>query len=104
MFVGSRSRKWISEWGSIAQDWRSRGFSCGLWVDPPGQVWEDYMHTTEELLMVLEGESELEMQGRVFRPKVGEEGWGNHGPVAVWVQGKLRRQSSAGIQVLAEGI
>ena len=57
----------------IEQDWQSRGFSCGLWVDPPGQVWEDYVHATDELLMVLEGELELEMQGRVFRPKVGEE-------------------------------
>ena len=57
----------------IEQDWHSRGFSCGLWIDPPGQVWEDYMHSTDELLMVLEGELELEMQERTFRPKWGEE-------------------------------
>jgi len=55
------------------QEWSSRGFSCGLWVDPPGQVWEDYTHGTDELLMVLEGELELEMQGRSFRPRWGEE-------------------------------
>ena len=53
--------------------WRIRGFSCGLWVDPPGQVWEDYVHSTDELLMVLEGELELEMRGLAFRPKTGEE-------------------------------
>lgn len=53
--------------------WRVRGFSCGLWVDPPGQVWEDYVHSTDELLMVLEGELELEMRGTTFRPKTGEE-------------------------------
>lgn len=58
---------------TIEQGWHSRGFSCGLWVDPPGQVWEDYVHSTDELLMVLEGELELEMEGRVFRPAVGEE-------------------------------
>jgi len=57
----------------IEQNWHSRGFSCGLWVDPPRQVWEDYVHQTDELLMILEGELELEMQGRTFRPKVGEE-------------------------------
>jgi mannose-6-phosphate isomerase-like protein (cupin superfamily) len=57
----------------IEREWRVRGFSCGLWVDPPGQVWEDYVHSTDELLMVLEGELELEMQGRTFRPKMGEE-------------------------------
>ncbi len=57
----------------IERDWRARGFSCGLWVDPPGQVWEDYTHATDELVMVLEGELELEMQGKTFRPKTGEE-------------------------------
>ncbi len=58
---------------AVEQSWRSRGFSCGLWVDPPGQVWEGYTHSVDELLMIVEGELELEMQGRTFRPKVGEE-------------------------------
>lgn len=57
----------------VEQDCHSRGFSCGPWVDPPGQLWEDYVHSMDELLMVLEGELELEMQGRTFRPKQGEE-------------------------------
>jgi mannose-6-phosphate isomerase-like protein (cupin superfamily) len=57
----------------IEKSWHSRGFSCDLWVDPPGQVWEDYVHSVDELLMVVEGELELEMQGRTFRPKPGEE-------------------------------
>jgi mannose-6-phosphate isomerase-like protein (cupin superfamily) len=57
----------------VEREWGARGFSCGLWVDPPGQVWEDYVHATDELLMVLEGELELEMQGRSIRPGVGEE-------------------------------
>jgi hypothetical protein len=39
----------------IANNWKGRGFSCGLWVDPPGQVWEDYVHSTDELLMLTEG-------------------------------------------------
>ncbi len=57
----------------IKKDWQARGFSCGLWVDPPGQVWEDYVHATDELVMVLEGELELEMSGKTFRPTIGEE-------------------------------
>ena len=57
----------------VKRGWHDRGFSCGVWVDPPGQVWEEYVHATDELLMVLEGELELEMQGRTFRPKAGEE-------------------------------
>ncbi len=57
----------------VERDWRSRGFSCGLWVDPPGQVWEDYVHATDEVVIVLEGELELELQGKTFRPHIGEE-------------------------------
>jgi mannose-6-phosphate isomerase-like protein (cupin superfamily) len=57
----------------VERDWRTRGFSCGLWTDPPGQVWEGYVHGVDELLMVLEGELELEMQGRTFKSKIGEE-------------------------------
>jgi len=61
------------ERAQVERDWQARGFSCGLWVDPPGQAWEDYVHDTDELLMVLDGQLELEMQGRVFRPDAGEE-------------------------------
>ena len=57
----------------VEKDWKTRGYSCGLWVDPPGQTWEDYSHETDELLMVIEGALELEMQGKVLRPEVGEE-------------------------------
>ncbi|MCH6557576.1 MAG: cupin domain-containing protein [Nitrospirae bacterium] len=57
----------------IERDWRARGFSCELWTDGPGQEWNDFVHGTDELLLVVEGELELEMQGRIFRPKPGEE-------------------------------
>ena len=57
----------------IAKEWKARGFSCDLWVDPPGQVWEDYAHSTDELLMLMEGKLELEMQGKTFRSAIGEE-------------------------------
>ena len=57
----------------LAKDWKARGFTCGLWVDPPGQVWKDYVHSTDELLMIMEGALELEMQGKIFRPAIGEE-------------------------------
>ena len=57
----------------VENAWRQRGFSCGLWVDPPGQVWEDYVHQTDELVMVIEGDLELKFQGRRFHPAIGEE-------------------------------
>lgn len=57
----------------IERDWADRGFSCDLWVDPPGQVWEGYVHDVDEVVMVLEGEVEFEFSGKTFRPHVGEE-------------------------------
>ena len=57
----------------IAADWASRGFSCELWTDPPGQKWEDFRHATDELVVVLEGQVEFEVAGQVHHPQVGEE-------------------------------
>jgi quercetin dioxygenase-like cupin family protein len=58
---------------AVARRWRERGFSCGLWVDPPGQVWADYVHDVDELVMVVEGDVEFEVEGVVHRPRPGEE-------------------------------
>ncbi len=58
---------------SIARRWKARGFGCDLWTDPPGARWEDFVHSTDELLMVVDGELEVEMDGRVIRPRPGEE-------------------------------
>lgn len=57
----------------IAQDWQQRGFSCDLWTDPPGQVWEDFVHAVDELVILVDGRIELEMDGKTFCPKAGEE-------------------------------
>lgn len=58
---------------AVARDWQARGFSCDLWVDPPGQCWEDFVHSVDELLQLVEGRIEVEIGGQVFRPKPGEE-------------------------------
>ena len=57
----------------IADNWKSRGFSCELWTDPPGQSWEDFTHATDEVVVVLEGEMEFEVEGEVQHPEPGEE-------------------------------
>lgn len=67
------TRKGAVDADAVQRDWRERGFSCGLWVDPPGQVWEGYVHDRDELFMVVEGTLELEVKGRIYRPDVGEE-------------------------------
>ncbi|HWP58261.1 MAG TPA: cupin domain-containing protein [Candidatus Acidoferrales bacterium] len=57
----------------IRRDWARRGFSSALWVDPPGRVWAGFVHDTDELVMLLEGEEEFEIEGRRYRLKAGEE-------------------------------
>ena len=57
----------------MERDLHARGFSYGLWTDPPGQVWRNYVHNVDEVFIVVEGEMELEIQGRAFRPAIGEE-------------------------------
>lgn len=57
----------------VSKDWAARGFSCDLWVDPPGQRWEDFVHSTDELVVVLEGELEFEINGNVSHPETGQE-------------------------------
>lgn len=57
----------------IAHDWAKRGFSCALWTDAPGQRWEDFTHSTDELVYVLEGDVEFEIEGDITRPQPGDE-------------------------------
>jgi len=58
---------------TIRSDWCQRNFSCDLWIDPPGQVWADFVHATDELVMVVEGEVEFQFNGQTLRPTIGEE-------------------------------
>jgi quercetin dioxygenase-like cupin family protein len=57
----------------VAVDWAKRGFSCDLWIDPPGQRLDDFTHPTDELVIVLEGKMEFEVAGKVCHPRIGEE-------------------------------
>lgn len=57
----------------VASEWKSRGFSCDIWTDTPGQVWADFVHATDELVMLIDGEIELRFAGEVHRPQAGQE-------------------------------
>jgi quercetin dioxygenase-like cupin family protein len=63
----------MTERQQIAADWAARGFSCDLWTDPPGQRWENFTHATDEVVIVLEGEMEFEVEGEVHHPQHGDE-------------------------------
>jgi mannose-6-phosphate isomerase-like protein (cupin superfamily) len=70
--MGSETKVRVNQ-AEIERSWRERGFSCRLWVDPPGQVWADFAHETDELVMVVEGEVEFEFGQRSHCPPAGEE-------------------------------
>ena len=56
----------------IKQNWNSRGYSFGVFRDPPGQVWADFVHRTDELEVLAEGEIEVEIEGKAERFQIGE--------------------------------
>ena len=58
---------------AVEKEWTARGFSCELWTDPPGRVWRDFIHESDELVMLVEGEEEFEMNGQIYRLEIGQE-------------------------------
>ena len=57
----------------LKQDWDSRGYNFGIFKDPHGQVWADFVHKTDELVVLAEGEIEIEIEGKSQRSQIGEE-------------------------------
>ena len=55
----------------IKKDWDSRGYSFGIFKDPPGQVWADFVHKTDEIVVLAEGEIEIEIVGKSQQPPIG---------------------------------
>ena len=58
---------------SFEQDWHQTGYSCQRFEDPPGQVWRDFVHSTNEVVMVSKGRLEVEIDGEVFLANPGDE-------------------------------
>ncbi len=58
---------------AVASDWRDRGYSCGLFVDPPGQEWNNFVHDVNELVIVAEGKLEMSVGDASFVVEEGDE-------------------------------
>ena len=56
----------------IKQYWHSRGYSFSAFHEPPSQVWADFVHRTDELVVLVEGEIEVEIEGKAERFQIGE--------------------------------
>ena len=57
----------------IRENWESRGYSFGVFKDSPGQVWADFVHRTDELVVLAGGDIEIEIEGKSLQPQIGEE-------------------------------
>lgn len=62
-----------TDMSAVRELWARRGFSCELWIDPPSQVWYDFVHDVDELVFLLDGECQIEMEGRTLRLQPGAE-------------------------------
>jgi len=58
---------------AVADDWGDRCYDCHLFVDGPGQAWNDFVHRTNELVTVLEGRLECTVGGETVRLEAGDE-------------------------------
>ena len=81
----------------VARDWCARGFSCGLFTDPPGREWNGFVHGCNELVTVVEGALEMTVDGEsctigpgdeVFIPRDSLHSVRNvHGATTRWLYG-----------------
>jgi quercetin dioxygenase-like cupin family protein len=58
---------------AIAEAWEHQGYDCQLWIDEPGREWHNFVHPTDELVVLLEGDLEVEVAGQRARLKPGDE-------------------------------
>ena len=54
------------ERSTVQTDWQQQGYSCSLFVDPPGQAWNDFVHTCDELVTVTQGQLEMTIDNQQF--------------------------------------
>jgi phosphoglycolate phosphatase len=59
--------------GAVARDWRARGYSCELFVDPPGREWNGFVHPVNELVAVVEGRLRFETGRAAHTLEPGDE-------------------------------
>ncbi len=59
--------------GALERSFVERGYSFGIFVDPPGQEWLGFVHDVDEIVVPLEGSVTITVAGKVHRPAIGDE-------------------------------
>ena len=58
---------------SLRRDFSTRGYSFDIFVDPPGQQWLGFRHQVDEIVVPLQGQVTLTVDGVQHSPALGEE-------------------------------
>jgi quercetin dioxygenase-like cupin family protein len=58
---------------SVSNSWGRRGYSCDVFVDPPGREWNNFVHSTNELVTVIEGKLQMTIEGEDLLAEPGDE-------------------------------
>ena len=53
------------DFDQVQSDWANEGFSFGVFRDPQGQEWNDFIHDTDEYVLVASGELEIRVGDQV---------------------------------------
>ncbi len=61
------------EFEEIRKNLKRRGFVCGIWQDPPQQEWNDFIHSEDEIIVLISGEIEISIGTNKIYPKINEE-------------------------------
>jgi len=56
----------------VHADWEREGFSFGVFRDPPGQRWDDFVHQTDEYVLIAEGRLVVEVGAERFLVEPGD--------------------------------
>ena len=59
--------------GEVTQSWGNRKYYCGVIVDPPEREWKDIVHSTNELVTVVEGKLGIIIKGEELVLEPGDE-------------------------------
>ena len=54
------------DFDAVKAAWEREGFSFGIFRDPPGQAWDDFVHETDEYVLVAEGEMAITVGPEFF--------------------------------------
>lgn len=57
----------------LRERFTKQGFSFDIWSDKPGAEWRNFVHDTDELVVLLEGNVEFVVDGEIYHPQIGEE-------------------------------